>query len=411
MKLLKLTSFYTTYIRDFYARNLGMESQTYAQQKAALDYDAFGWGDFWSHALKPMDYEVMEVTANIEPLQMAWAREHGVAWRQATWVLDMAWEQVIRFQPTILFVDDYSTFSYQWLTEIRQTCPSIGVILGWCGAPPHDAGVFKAYDAVLSCIPELVDYFRNHGHRSFHLNHAFEPRLLGRLAEVEQDIDFSFVGSINRGKDGHGERERLLVNLASQVPMQIFIPNLDLTWTEELKTLAKGILYGVMQASKRIGIPPGTLIKLPRIGPAALWSFRPMAAVHPRLKKFVRPAVFGLEMYQTLRRSKVTFNHHIDISAQSASNMRLFEATGVGACIITDWKNNLKELFVPEQEIVTYKSAGECAEKVRWLLSHPRERQMIAQAGQARTLRDYTFTQRAVQLDKIIKNLLKVKIP
>ena len=269
----------------------------------------------------------------------------------------------------------------------------------------HDAEVFKAYDAVLSCIPALVDHFRDQGHRSFHLNHAFEPRLLGRLEEINQDIDFSFVGSINRGKDGHGERERLLVNLASQVPMQIFTPNLDLTRMDELKTLAKGSLYGVMQALRWTGIPPGALVKLPQIGKAALWSYRPMVAVHPRLKKFAQSAVFGLEMYQTLRRSKVTFNHHIDISAKSASNMRLFEATGVGACLITDWKNNLKEFFVPEQEVVTYKSVDECVEKVKWLLRHPQERQMIAKAGQARTLKDHTISQRAVQLDGIIKSL------
>jgi spore maturation protein CgeB len=77
----------------------------------------------------------------------------------------------------------------------------------------------------------------------------------------------------------------------------------------------------------------------------------------------------------------------------------------VGACLLTDWKNNLKELFVPEQEVVTYKSVDECVEKVKWLLGHPQERQMIARAGQARTLKDHTFTHRAVQLDKIIKSL------
>ena len=160
-----------------------------------------------------------------------------------------------------------------------------------------------------------------------------------------------------------------------------------------------------MQALQWTGIPQGALVKMPKIGPAALWSYRPMVAVHPRLKTFAQSAVFGLEMYQTLRKSKVTFNHHIDISANSASNMRLFEATGVGACLITDWKNNLKEFFVPEQEVVTYKSVDECVEKVKWLLRHPQERQMIAKAGQARTLKDHTFGQRAVQLDKIIKSL------
>ena len=78
MKLFKLTSFYTAYIQDFYAKRPALEGQSYARQKAALDYDAFGEGDFWSYALTPLGYEVMEVTANIEPLQKAWAGEHGI---------------------------------------------------------------------------------------------------------------------------------------------------------------------------------------------------------------------------------------------------------------------------------------------------------------------------------------------
>jgi spore maturation protein CgeB len=86
--------------------------------------------------------------------------------------------------------------------------------------------------------------------------------------------------------------------------------------------------------------------------------------------------------------------------------MRLFEATGVGTCLLTDWKDNLPKLFEPEKEVVTYKSVEECIEKVKWLLDHPQEREAIAKAGQARTLKDHTFAQRAIQLDEIIKRQL-----
>lgn len=84
--------------------------------------------------------------------------------------------------------------------------------------------------------------------------------------------------------------------------------------------------------------------------------------------------------------------------------MRLFEATGIGTCLVTDWKENLIELFAPEKEVVTYRSAGECVEKVKWLLANPQERQAIARAGQQRTLADHNFARRAEQLDGIIKS-------
>ena len=75
--------------------------------------------------------------------------------------------------------------------------------------------------------------------------------------------------------------------------------------------------------------------------------------------------------------------------------------------MLTDWKANLGELFEPDSEIVTYKDAGECVEKVSYLLSHDADRSAIAAAGQRRTLRDHSFDKRAVQLDQIIRTAFR----
>lgn len=406
MKLFKLTSFYSTYIRDFYAKRPTLNGESYARQKAALDYDAFGEGDSWSFALTPLGYEVMEVTANIEPLQKAWAGEHGINFTPEGWLWDIVLAQIKHFQPTVLFIDDFSTFSRQWLMELRQVCSSIRLILGWCGAPFQDPTVFQAYDVILSCIPELVDRFRLMGHKSFHLHHAFETRLLERITVTHQDIDFSFLGGINRGKGSHRQREQLLLDLVQYVPIRIYTPNLDRSFQEEIKTFARGCLYLAFQALRQAGVSESSLAQIPKVGRAASWSYRPLFSVHPRLRPWVRPAVFGLEMYQTLRRSKLSFNSHTDISVNSASNMRLFEATGAGSCLVTDWKANLNRLFEPDHEVVAYKSAGDCVEKVKWLLAHPEASAAIAQAGQKRTLKDHTFIQRREQLDDIIRKNL-----
>jgi spore maturation protein CgeB len=58
--------------------------------------------------------------------------------------------------------------------------------------------------------------------------------------------------------------------------------------------------------------------------------------------------------------------------------LRLFETTGIGTCLLTDWKPNISELFEP----VTYRSPAEALEKARGLLDHEPERQKIARAGQ-----------------------------
>jgi len=91
--------------------------------------------------------------------------------------------------------------------------------------------------------------------------------------------------------------------------------------------------------------------------------------------------------------------------------MRMFEATGVGACLLTDRKENLANLFAPESEVVSYGSAAECVEKVRYLLEHESERAAVAAAGQRRTLRDHTFAHRAAQIDAIIRQRMSVAAP
>jgi spore maturation protein CgeB len=410
MRLLKLTSLYQQYIAAFYDSRPDLVGESYEAQKEALDYDAFGWGDFWSHALQPLGYEVMEVSANMESLQKAWALENGVKFHPDTWLWDIPWAQVLAFQPDVLFMDDYSTYPYEWLMELREACPTISLILGWCGAPYQDAAVFEAYDLVLSCVPELVDHFRSQGHQSVHLNHAFEPRVLTRLqAQATPDIDFSFIGSLNRGRGGHSKREQLLLEMARRVDVKIFTPNLEIGLKQNIMTLAKGVLYQVIQGLRQAGVSPHLWAKIPKLERAAQWNYRPVFAVHRRLRGRARPGLYGLEMYHTLQRSKLTFNSHIDIGFYSASNMRLFEATGVGTCLFTDWKENLPKLFEPEKEVVTYKSAAECVEKAKWLLDHPQEWQAIGQAGQARTLKDHTFSLRAVQLHDIIQRELRNK--
>ena len=112
-------------------------------------------------------------------------------------------------------------------------------------------------------------------------------------------------------------------------------------------------------------------------------------------------------MFQKLRDSAITLNTHIDISAKSASNMRLFEATGVGACLLTDRKDNLAQLFEADSEVVTYGSADEAVEKYRYLADNPRERAAIAAAGQRRTLKDHGFDRRAARIDDILSASLR----
>ena len=98
---------------------------------------------------------------------------------------------------------------------------------------------------------------------------------------------------------------------------------------------------------------------------------------------------------------------HGEAAGEYAANVRLFEITGVGSCMITDWKRNLNDIFEIDKEVVAFTTGDECIEKIKWLLNHQKERQEIAEAGQKRVLRDHTFKIRAGQLNEIILKELK----
>ena len=78
--------------------------------------------------------------------------------------------------------------------------------------------------------------------------------------------------------------------------------------------------------------------------------------------------------------------------------MRLYEATGVGTCLVTEMKDNLGEMFQPGREVVTFAGTDDCMEKIRQYLDRGDERTRIAQAGQRRTLRDHVYTSRMGEL-------------
>jgi glycosyltransferase involved in cell wall biosynthesis len=209
-----------------------------------------------------------------------------------------------------------------------------------------------------------------------------------------------------REESFHRYREQLLEAIASKANIEIFSPSADLDWRDDAMAILKAGCYEVARMMKAAGIPESTMKAIPVLGKAAEWPSRPAFPTNRKLKPFMKPAVFGLDMFQVIRDSKATLNIHADSSPMYASNMRLFEATGVGTCLITDWKENLQQLFEPDKEVVVYKSAEEMVEKAKWLLNHPREREEIASAGKRRTMNDHTYARRAEQLNVYIKDNL-----
>jgi glycosyltransferase involved in cell wall biosynthesis len=216
--------------------------------------------------------------------------------------------------------------------------------------------------------------------------HAFEPSILNLVGPVpKRDLDFTFVGHFVLRNGFHNERLALVKSLMASTNLEVWGPVSE----PRIQSVIGRILGRLTGAADR-----------PYVGPQA-------SSLMQAYKGRFHEPVIALEYFKILSRSKINLNKHIDCAENYAGNIRLFEATGMGACLVTDWKVNLSDMFEPDVEVIAYRSPEECAEKVRYLLDHEDQLESIAAAGQRRTLRDHTYQKRAEEIDGLIRQLLE----
>lgn len=125
------------------------------------------------------------------------------------------------------------------------------------------------------------------------------------------------------------------------------------------------------------------------------WLKSPMRSHYPNVY------VTELEKAKAFNSAKIVLNtmHFGEILAV---NCRLFEVAGCGAFQIADHKPVIRELFEPEQEIVTFRTRAELKEKVDYYLAHPEERQEIAARACARAHHEHTYEHRLKKMFKVL---------
>jgi spore maturation protein CgeB len=79
---------------------------------------------------------------------------------------------------------------------------------------------------------------------------------------------------------------------------------------------------------------------------------------------------------------------------------RVFEATGAGACLLTDFWEGIEEFFEPGEEILVARDGEEVAAILDGL--SPERARQIGDAALKRALRDHTYAQRASQVEELL---------
>jgi hypothetical protein len=413
MKFVYLSGAYPHFAESVYAAHPGLAAAPYQEQRSVIERQGFGWTGAWGPTLGALGWEVMDINFSIEPVQRAWAAENGVEFG-ADWIHRISFEQIRRFAPDVLLFSDPRTMDAQWFAALRAACPHLRLVMAFTSTASFDVPVLRAADLVLSTSRRYVDEFRAAGMRAEYLRHAFNdrvvPHLPGALPVAGPEQAVVFCGNIFRAENYHTKRDQLLEALAPRLPLHLYCPQAELSrLAVATQTWGRRGVYSLVSALRLAGMRDERIRSIPVIGRANKWRRWPEAVVNPRLRPYLRPALFGLEMYRAFGAHAVTLNMHIDTAGAEGGNLRTFEAPGTGSCLLTDGRGDIEDIFVDGTEVVTYATPEECAERAAWLLAHPAEARAIGLAGQRRALRDHTYRNRAEELDRIVADSLNRK--
>jgi hypothetical protein len=375
VRLFKVASFYPEYLDRLYKLDPGLSDKPYVQQYEKMMEQGIGWADYWKINLEKTGQFLVElVIINNEFAQKKWAHENNVSYNNQNWLEEIFLAQVSAFDPEIFFANDYVYVNAALRKKVKKQCPTIKKVIGWDGIGMCDAKRFEGCDLMLSGGEHFLKYYAANGFKTHLFQFAFEQTILSKIDTAFKKYDISFVGSLTLRNNGHHNRLRVLGEVARKHKVDYWLASFDDNKPYLIKNILLKLKQGKWQDVQDI---------------FHLWRIN-------------KGNLFGLEMYQALAYSNITLNSHIDTALNYGGNIRLWEATGVGACLVTDWKQNMDSLFVPDEEVVVYKTPQECADKVQYLLNNPDKMHAIALAGQRRTLNDYTYEKRLADMIPVL---------
>jgi hypothetical protein len=247
-------------------------------------------------------------------------------------------DRIDAINPDVVFLQDLSTFTTFELDHFKRKGY---MFAGQCSCALPNPELWHRIDVIFTSLP----YYVRSSQWEF-LPLAFDPIVLERVGPIERDLGCIFVGGI--GWQWVSSRD-LLDMARLNIPSMYFYG------------------YGYEAA------------------PGLDWQ----------------GYAWGLDYYRLLLRSKIVLNRHGAISKQYSNNLRLFEATGCGALVLTEESHNLRDFFA-DDEIVSYRSPSDAVEKINYYLAHDDERAAIAAKGQQRTLTDHTYANRLTKVSNVL---------
>ena len=308
-----------------------------------------------------LGHDASIIVPNLEILQRKWCIENGVKFDN-NWLINIPKIQIQKIKPDILFIN--SNFEY-YGSFLESVNPFVKKTCAWISCPFDKTLNLTNIDHIFTLFKPHYDFFIDKGISTTFTHAAFDSNLLGHLPK-EKEHELTFVGGIG---GYHKNREFILKKLIQKTPIKIW--GYGFVSKNPIKNVLKQIKSGFIY------------------------------------KNAFQGEAWGMDMLKILSKSKITINVHGDIAKGHSVNMRMFEATGVGTLLLTEYTDDISNFFEPNKEIICYTNAEDAVKKINYYLKHDSERKKIAKAGQKRTLENYTYQKLSKEYINIFKTLLR----
>ena len=352
MKVAFLDSVYPEPVREAYGADPGLASRPWEEQRDRLLEARFGCWTSWADGCQQAGAEAQEIIIGVPELDAAMAAADW-PWLEDAFVV----VRHPRLNPE--------------LAEAIRTRARGTAVMVTSEAPPDEE--LRRYDLTVTAFPAYYLSMRARGLKVRYLPLAFDPRrrtLFGNAPDgplnvwEARDLPVTFVGGV--GVDRHWpDGTRALDQMA--------LRSADFRW----------------------------------------WGYRGPDAIGKRLLSKHMGEAWGDAYFDVLGRSRMTVNRHGTVHTSAARgggsqwwacNMRMYEATGMGAMLLTEdavnlrpggWEGWPEPLFDGHEEVVTYRTPAELPELVAHYQQFPERAEQIARQGRRRCLADHTYARRA----------------
>lgn len=416
---------------EFYRLDPSLKTKSYQEQQRALFQHGYTYSDNFSRTMRKLGHEAEEIVYDLEILQKSWAAERRVFYRAEHWREDILLAQIEALRPEIIYFQDIHSLSHSIRKDLKKRFPFIKLIVIFRGFPGITATLLEELsvaDLLLVGSPILQRRCKVAGLNPHLVYHFFDHEILEKLPSRNSETakithDFTFVGSSGYGYGiNHMPRYWTLVELLKRTPLEAWVDEAHSKESDSLLSKAKSVgrqFIGnvllpfdetILQRYKSLPFVPS---KLKRVVEEVLECRKihkeigyksppqkPLVALFPHR---CHNPLFGMDMYHLLACSKITFNKHSTPAVGAVDNIRMFQATGVGACLLTDTGDNMGDLFEEDREVVTYSSLEECIEKATYLLENEKTRKEISENGKKRTLKDHNVMNRCQQINALLQ--------